>query len=147
MIDFAFTAEQEEFRQELRRFACAELAPRYRERAAQSEFCWAAHRQLAGLGVLGLGLPEKFGGAGEPDPITLGLATEALAYGDVNVGGSPVPCTTLISAVPRSACCAWARRRPALAGLIARCSHNRGEQRPPGDDDALWDSALAALGA
>ena len=34
-----------------------------------------------------------------------------------------------------------------LAGLIARCSHNRGEQRPPGDDDALWDSALAALGA
>ena len=23
-----------------------------------------------------------------------------------------------------------------LAELIARCSHNRGEQRPPGDDDA-----------
>ena len=34
-----------------------------------------------------------------------------------------------------------------LAQLIARCSHNRGEQRPSGDDDALWDSALAALGA
>jgi hypothetical protein len=33
----------------------------------------------------------------------------------------------------------------ALAGLIARCSHNRGEQRPSGDDDALWDTALAAL--
>ena len=33
-----------------------------------------------------------------------------------------------------------------LAGLIARCSHNRGERRPSGDDDALWDSALAALG-
>src|SRR5712692_11868172 len=90
MIDFAFTAEQEDFRQELRRFARAELAPRYRERAARSEFCWAAHRQLAELGVLGLGLPEKYGGTGEPDPITLGLATEALAYGDVNVGAAPV---------------------------------------------------------
>jgi hypothetical protein len=33
-----------------------------------------------------------------------------------------------------------------LAQLIARCSHNRGEQRAPGDDDALWDSALATLG-
>src|ERR1700737_2927074 len=75
---------------ELRRFACAELAPRYNERAARSEFCWAAHRQLAELGVLGLGLPEKFGGTGEPDPITLGLATEALAYGDVNVAAAPV---------------------------------------------------------
>ena len=75
MIDFAFTAEQEDFRKELRRFAVTELAPRYRERAARSELCWTAHRQLAELGVLGLGLPEKFGGTGEPDPITLGLAT------------------------------------------------------------------------
>jgi cyclohexanecarboxyl-CoA dehydrogenase len=90
MIDFAFTAEQEEFRKELRRFAVTELAPRYRERAARSEFCWTAHRQLAELGVLGLGLPEKFGGTGEPDPITLGLATETLAYGDVNVAAAPV---------------------------------------------------------
>ena len=79
MIDFAFTAEQEDFRKELRRFAVTELAPRYLERAVRGEFCWPAHRQLAELGVLGLGLPEKFGGTGEPDPITLGLATEALA--------------------------------------------------------------------
>jgi len=90
MIDFAFTAEQEDFRKELRRFATAELAPTYRERAARGEFCWTAHRQLAELGVLGLGLPEKFGGTGEPDPITLGLATEALAYGDVNVAAASV---------------------------------------------------------
>ena len=90
MIDFAFTTEQEDFRKELRRFAVTELAPRYRERAARSEFCWTAHRRLAELGVLGLGLPEKFGGTGEPDPITLGLATEALAYGDVNVAAAPV---------------------------------------------------------
>ena len=42
---------------------------------------------LAGLGVLGIGLPEEFGGTGSSpdDPVTLGLVTETLAYGDVNV--------------------------------------------------------------
>jgi cyclohexanecarboxyl-CoA dehydrogenase len=90
MISFAFTTEQEAFRAELLRFATAELAPRYLERATVAEFPWDAHRQLAGLGVLGLGLPERLGGSGDPDPITLGLATEALAYGDPNVAAAPV---------------------------------------------------------
>jgi cyclohexanecarboxyl-CoA dehydrogenase len=90
MISFAFTTEQEAFRAELLRFAAAELAPRYLERAAVAEFPWDAHRQLADLGVLGLGLPERFGGSGDPDPITLGLATEALAGGDPNVAAAPV---------------------------------------------------------
>ena len=90
MISFAFTGEQEDFRRELRRFATSELSPRYTGRAARAEFAWDAHRQLADLGVLGIGLPEKYGGTGEPDPITLGIATEALAYGDVNVAAAPV---------------------------------------------------------
>ena len=90
MISFAFTPEQEDFRKQLRRFAEQELAPMYRERAARAEFSWEAHRQLADLGVLGIGLPEEYGGTGEADPITLGLATEALAYGDVNVAAAPV---------------------------------------------------------
>ena len=90
MLSFVFSPEQEDFRTQLRRFAVAELAPHYNERAARSEFCWEAHRQLASLGVLGIGLPEKHGGTGAPDPVTLGLATETLAYGDVNVASAPV---------------------------------------------------------
>lgn len=90
MISFEFTEEQVQFRSELGKFAQAELAPRYQERACKAEFPWEAHRQLAELSVLGLGLPEEFGGTGEPDPITLGLATETLAYGDVNVASAPV---------------------------------------------------------
>lgn len=90
MLSFAFSREQEDFCAELRKFAVAELAPRYIERAARSEFCWGAHRQLADLGVLGIGLPEKHGGTGAPDPVTLGLATETLAYGDVNIASAPV---------------------------------------------------------
>lgn len=90
MISFAFTPEQDAFRAELARFAADRLAPRYLERAAMAAFPWEAHRQLADLGVLGLGLPERFGGSGDPDPIALGLATEALAYGDPNVAAAPV---------------------------------------------------------
>lgn len=90
MLSFAFSPEQEDFRLQLRKFASTELMPRYIERAAEPEFSWEAHRQLAGLGVLGIGLPEMYGGTGEPDPITLGIATEALAYGDVNVASAPV---------------------------------------------------------
>src|SRR6266545_3625677 len=90
MLSFAFSPEQEEFRVQLRKFAVAELAPRYIERAARPEFCWDAHRKLAELGVLGIGLPEKHGGTGVLDPVTLGLAAETLAYGDVNVASAPV---------------------------------------------------------
>jgi cyclohexanecarboxyl-CoA dehydrogenase len=90
MVSFAFNPDQEEFRVLLRKFAVTELAPYYIERAAKPEFPWDAHRQLADLGVLGIGLPEEFGGTGELDPVTLGMATEALAYGDVNVASAPV---------------------------------------------------------
>src|SRR3984957_620292 len=90
MISFSFTPEQEAFRAELRQFSAAELTPRYLERACVPEFPWRAHRQLAEIGVLGLGLPERLGGSGDLDPITLGLATEALAYGDPNVAAAPV---------------------------------------------------------
>jgi cyclohexanecarboxyl-CoA dehydrogenase len=90
MLSFAFSPEQEDFRAQLRKFAVAELAPHYLERAARSEFCWEAHRQLASLGVLGIGLPEKHGGTGAPDPVALGLAAETLAYGDVNIASAPV---------------------------------------------------------
>ena len=57
MLSFAFSPEQEDVRAQLRRFTVAELAPHDNERAARSEFCWDAHRQLASLGVLGIGLP------------------------------------------------------------------------------------------
>ncbi len=90
MVSFAFSPEQEDYRVQLRKFAAAELSPHYNERAARAEFCWEAHRQLADLGVLGIGLPEQYGGTGEHDPVTLGMVAEALAYGDVNIASAPV---------------------------------------------------------
>jgi cyclohexanecarboxyl-CoA dehydrogenase len=92
VLSFAFTEEQEAYRVELARYARTRLLPAYRDRAAKAEFPWDAHKELAALGVLGIGLPEEFGGTGvsPDDPVTLGLATETLAYGDVNVAAAPV---------------------------------------------------------
>lgn len=92
MVSFAFTDEQEAYRVELARYARTRLLPAYRDRAASTDFPWDAHKELAGLGVLGIGLPEEFGGTGvsPDDPVTLGLVTETLAYGDVNVAAAPV---------------------------------------------------------
>src|SRR5258708_8119194 len=99
MLSFAFSPEQEEFRVQLRKFAVAELAPHYIERAARSEFCWDAHRQLAELGVLGIGLPEKYGGTAALHPLTLRPATEALAHGEGN-GPPPPPPSRLVAPQP-----------------------------------------------
>ena len=89
---FAFSEEQEAFRSELTRYAVSKLLPAYRDRAASTDFPWQAHKDLAAMGVLGIGLPEKYGGTGASpdDPITLGMIAETLAYGDVNVAAAPV---------------------------------------------------------
>ncbi|MCE3551095.1 acyl-CoA dehydrogenase family protein [Pseudonocardia sp. RS11V-5] len=90
MVSFAFDEEHEEFRATLADFARKELLPNYRERAASTEFPFEVFRKLGELGVLGIGLPEEYGGTGDEDPVLLGLATETLAYGDVNLASAPV---------------------------------------------------------
>jgi cyclohexanecarboxyl-CoA dehydrogenase len=90
MISFAFSDEQEDFAGTLRRFAEKELLPGYRERAAREDYPFSLQRRLGDLGVLGIGLPEEFGGTGAEDPVLLGLAAETLAHGDVNVASAPV---------------------------------------------------------
>lgn len=89
MISFAFTEEQEDFRASLADFARKSLQPEYVRRSASTEFPWDAHRELAKTGVLGIGMPEEFGGTPD-DPVMLGLATETLAHGDLNVAAAPV---------------------------------------------------------
>ena len=90
MVSFAFTEEQVDFQRALADFTRKHLLPGYRDRAASTVFPFDVLRQLGELGVLGIGLPEKFGGTGQTDPIMLGLATETLAYGDVNLASAPV---------------------------------------------------------
>jgi cyclohexanecarboxyl-CoA dehydrogenase len=90
MLSFAFTDEQRAFADTLADFSRKVLLPGYRDRAASADFPFDVLRALGDLGVLGIGLPEKYGGTGQEDPVLLGLATETLAYGDVNMASAPI---------------------------------------------------------
>jgi cyclohexanecarboxyl-CoA dehydrogenase len=90
MLDFSFSEEHEEFRATLRDFARKELLPGYATRSASIEFPFELLAKIGQLGVLGIGLPEKYGGLGHDDPVLLGIASEALAYGDVNLASAPI---------------------------------------------------------
>lgn len=90
MLSYGFSDEQQQFRDVLDAFARKTLSPGYLVRAASTIYPMDVHRRLGDLGVLGIGLPERFGGTGKEDPVMLGLATETLAYGDVNVAAAPV---------------------------------------------------------
>jgi cyclohexanecarboxyl-CoA dehydrogenase len=115
LISFAFTDEQEEFRLTLARFSHGVLARGYRERATRTDFPWDVQRELGSMGVLGIGLPEEYGGTGVDDPVLLGLAAETLAEGDVNIASGPVQIGLVGSQLARGS---EAVRQEYLAPLI-----------------------------
>jgi cyclohexanecarboxyl-CoA dehydrogenase len=90
VIDFSFSADQEEFRDTLTAFSDRELLPHYRETSTSTDFPFATLKKLGDLGVLGIGLPDEFGGLGYDDPVLSGLAVETLSRGDVNLGSAPI---------------------------------------------------------
>jgi alkylation response protein AidB-like acyl-CoA dehydrogenase len=79
-VDFAWSDEQNEYREVLLRFAEAELATGVLERDRDGEFSHEGWQKCAAFGIQGLGVPEAFGGSGA-DALTLILAMEALGYG------------------------------------------------------------------
>lgn len=89
-ISFTFTDEQEQFRSAVAEFAQGKLAPGYRERAGSHAYPMALHAEMAALGILGIGLPEEYGGTGEEDPVALGIACEEIGAADVNLAAAPV---------------------------------------------------------
>src|SRR5271155_6040650 len=90
MVSFDFTPDQTAFQKTLVDFSRKVLLPGYRDRAASTEFPFEILRQLGELGVLGIGLPEKYGGTGAEDPVTPGLAPATPAPAAVNLASAPV---------------------------------------------------------
>jgi acyl-CoA dehydrogenase len=62
-----FTAEQQEFRQLIREFTEREIVPRYAEWEQAGEVPRSFFRKLGEIGVMGMAIPEKYGGSGDPD--------------------------------------------------------------------------------
>lgn len=84
-VDFAFTQEQRIFRDQVLAFSRKEIAPLGEESDLKGEFCWEAWRKMGSFGLLGLHLPEEYGGAGS-DIVTACLAGEAMAEGGADGG-------------------------------------------------------------
>jgi alkylation response protein AidB-like acyl-CoA dehydrogenase len=83
-VDFAPTEEQLLVQRTARDVAERVLAPKAAARDSSNEFPVAELRQLAGLGLLGIAVPEALGGAGA-GPVAYSLAMQELARGDAAV--------------------------------------------------------------
>ena len=83
------TDDQKALQETARRFARERLLPDYQKREKTGVLDRALVAEMGRLGLLGMDLPEEFGGLGT-DAVTTGLITEALAYGDFNISALPV---------------------------------------------------------
>ncbi len=79
-MDFSFTSEQKQLRDSIVKFAQGELNRDVIERDRAQVFSRELWRQCADFGLLGLPVPEEYGGTGA-DPLSCAIALEALGYG------------------------------------------------------------------
>jgi cyclohexanecarboxyl-CoA dehydrogenase len=82
-MDFGLTEQQEMIRSALREFAWRELRPRYAHWDRTGEFPADIWRKMGAVGLLGLRVPESYGGQ-EFDCVTAGLCIGEAARGDFN---------------------------------------------------------------
>ena len=78
------TEDQQSLQDVASRFARERLRPGYQQREHENGIDRALCREMGGLGLVGIDLPEAFGGLGQSG-VTAGLIVEAIAYGDFNV--------------------------------------------------------------
>jgi alkylation response protein AidB-like acyl-CoA dehydrogenase len=79
-MDFDLNPEQKMWRQTVHDFVAREVKPMAHEIDETGEFNWSAVRKMGPLGLLGLNVPEEYGGAGV-DAINAAIAIEELGWG------------------------------------------------------------------
>lgn len=95
MAGFGFTEAQEMFKQEVRRFTDAELMPISKELNKTEAVCWDVVKKMAEVGLLGIVVPEKYGGQ-EKDWVSWGIAAEELG----RASHFPALCSVLGGIIP-----------------------------------------------
>ena len=95
-MDFELTEEQQMVQTSIREFAQNEIAPLAREYDEAEKFPRVQLDGLAELGLLGMIIPEEYGGAGF-DSVSYALALEEIAGADASVA--------VIVSVTNSVCC------------------------------------------
>lgn len=83
-MDFEFTQDQQLFRDTVREFAQKEIRPYAREMDETGELPKGLVKKMADLGLLGITVPEKYGGPGGDFMLTC-IAAEELAKADLSI--------------------------------------------------------------
>lgn len=84
-MDFAFTPEHQALRDMVRSFVQKEVRPHARRWDEEGEFPAATVARMGELGLLGVMVPEEYGGSGM-DTISYAIAVEEIGKGDGSLG-------------------------------------------------------------
>jgi alkylation response protein AidB-like acyl-CoA dehydrogenase len=95
-VDFELSEEQRMVQSSVREFVAGEIAPRAKDYDEHSRFPREQLKGLAELGLMGMIIPEEWGGAGF-DTVAYALALEEIARADASV--------CVIVGVTNSVCC------------------------------------------
>ena len=79
-MDFDLNEEQRLWKKSVHSFVEAEVQPKAHDVDVNYEFNWEATRKMGLLGMLGLNIPEEYGGSGV-DAISAAIAIEELGWG------------------------------------------------------------------
>src|SRR5512143_2557202 len=79
-MNFDLTEEQRVWKKTVHDFVAKEVQPKAHEVDVTSEFNWTATRKMGPLGLLGLNIPEEYGGAGV-DAVSAAIALEEIGWG------------------------------------------------------------------
>lgn len=79
-MNFDLTEEQRLWQKAVHDFVAKEVQPKAHEVDVTSEFNWTATRKMGPLGLLGLNIPEEYGGAGV-DAVSAAIGIEELGWG------------------------------------------------------------------
>src|ERR1700690_125911 len=79
-MDFDLSDEQRVWKKSVHDFVEKEVRPKAKDVDEKSEFNWDAVRKMGPLGLLGLNIPEQYGGSGG-DAVSAAIAIEELAWG------------------------------------------------------------------
>jgi cyclohexanecarboxyl-CoA dehydrogenase len=129
-----FDEDQLAIRDQARRFARERLLPAYQAREKSGTMDRALLREMGALGLMGVDLPEAYGGLGAPG-VTSGIIAEELAYGDFNISAVPVGVSLLGAVIMSSGAKAlaeyWVPRMVSGETLMGVCV-----TEPSGGSDA-----------
>ena len=79
-MNFDLSPEQQMWKQTVHDFVSREVKPKAQEVDEEASFNWEATRKMGALGLLGMNIPEEYGGAGV-DAISAAIAVEELGWG------------------------------------------------------------------